>query len=208
MAQHRIRDLPGQGFNQSDVAATGYNPDRVDDEVIREDIAHIVGAHARVGDVDVDVEADILRLGPLEFIRADRARHDEIVNEDAVGLDVLVKRNIAASEKTPVDPGLPAGGLRIGDMRNEIADHGDGREVDSRCAIAAAETAAKTEIIRPQRQETRDVRRLQRSSQSRQQTRLPAQADEGVERRYVHVIEETAPSLDESVEHRPLEAAF
>ena len=105
MSQERRRDLFGQCLDQGDMAAAQDQLDRIDDEIIGEDIAHILGLRAGAADIDIDVEADALRMAAFKIIGSDGDGHHEVMDEDAVRFTALFawRRIAARGEKTPID---------------------------------------------------------------------------------------------------------
>ena len=122
---------------------------------------------ARADNIDIDVEAHVLLLLRSILIGADRAGHDEIMHEDSIGFGRLVDGDIAAPEQAPIDAAAVGGLLRAAAVGNKIADHRHGFGVERGLALgASAEGAAKTQIVRAQRQKARNVRRLERAGEA------------------------------------------
>src|SRR5208283_15253 len=204
ITQDFIREAAWQRLDQIDMASPEDDFDRVDNDIVGENAAHVVKPTVVALHIRVDVEADVLGMTALEIIGADRAGEHKIMHENQIRLDkALIGRDIAAPQmETPIDPRIISRARSIRLARNEIPDHPDRCGVDFALAHAAvAQTAAKAEIIRLQRQQARHVGRFERAGEARHEPILPAMADETIERGDVHMIEKTAGSFLGGIEH-------
>src|SRR5579883_209935 len=84
MGEKRIGNALGERLDEIDMATAQDQLDRIDDQIIGEDVAHIFGLMGGATDIDVDIEAHALRAVALMVIGADGDRQDEIVDEDAI----------------------------------------------------------------------------------------------------------------------------
>ena len=89
MLQQQRGDTLGEGLRQHDVTEGDQHRNAVGDHVIREHVAHVLGFARRTQHLDVDVEADPLRLLVLARIGPDADRQHEIVDENVIGGRVL-----------------------------------------------------------------------------------------------------------------------
>src|SRR5262249_21396125 len=74
-----------QRLYQRDVLLRDDHADAVEDHVVGEHVADILGHLRRTQDGDVDVEADLLNLLALVLVGPDAGRQHEIAHQDAIG---------------------------------------------------------------------------------------------------------------------------
>ena len=86
------------------MAAPHDQPDGVENDVVGENRAHIVGMRAGATHQRLDIEDDALTDGTLEIIGADRGGNDEVAHEHAVEFAFLIApANEAARQQSPID---------------------------------------------------------------------------------------------------------
>ena len=84
MLQHDRGDRLGDGLDEVDMAAAEDDPDGVEDDVVGDDGAQVVGVGGGAGDGGVDVEQQTLACPALVRVGADLRGRQEIVDEDRV----------------------------------------------------------------------------------------------------------------------------
>ena len=77
-------DILGDGLDEVDVAASDDEPDRIQDHVVGENRAHVVGVSDSARDRGLDIEENALLGAPLVRISADLGCGEEIAQEDDV----------------------------------------------------------------------------------------------------------------------------
>src|SRR5262249_251445 len=87
IAQDFACDAVCQSFDQIDMTSPEDDFDRVDDQIVGKNSAHIVKSMFYAPHVDINVEAHILRLRAFEIIGANGAWEHEIMDENPVRLD-------------------------------------------------------------------------------------------------------------------------
>src|SRR5271156_5161441 len=76
--------VPGDGLDEIDMAPAGYEPDCVQDDIVGEDGAHVVGADRRALNRRLDIEHDPLRAPMLALVGAEVGGSEKVANEDQV----------------------------------------------------------------------------------------------------------------------------
>ena len=131
---------------------------------------------ACAADQRLDVEGDALLGAALEIIGADLGFDDKIAHEHAVEFAfLLASADEAARQQPPVDLGRSVGVRPL--ARDQIANQRDRLRVDRAPPIVpATKRAAKAEHVRTHEQQARNVGRLQRAGETRDQARRAAAA--------------------------------
>ena len=125
MPQYDRGDLLGESLDKIDMAAADDETNRVENDVIGKDRAHVVGVRAGASHQSFDLEQYALLRVAFGFISADLRRNDEITHENPIdfALDVA-SANDSTSEQPPVDLRR---GVRIGPFtRDQVTDERDG----------------------------------------------------------------------------------
>ena len=204
--QHRVRDLLRKGLHELHVAAPDGEPDRVQNDVVGEDRAHVVGVTRGAAHRDLDVEHDPLRRDALEIVGADMGVNHEVADKNVVDLALVIPAaDDAAGEQPPVDFRRP---VAVGALsRNEIANQREALRIEpARPIVIDAERAAESEHVRTDEKKPRRVGRLERPRKAADEAVHPASGAEVLEARDVEMIEQPACALAPGVEHRSLEA--
>ena len=183
MLQHDLGDVLGECLDKFDVAAADDELNRVEDNVVGEDRAHVIRVRAGPSHQSFDLEEYALLRVALEIISADLGRNDEITHEHPidVAFDVATADD-PASEQPPIDLRRS---IRLAPFtRNQIADEGDGLWVD--CAftiVSVTQRSTESEDVGADEQQARDVGRLERACESADEARSAAPRAEILEPR-------------------------
>ena len=137
MPQHDRGDLLGERLDEIDMAAADDESDRVEDDVVGEDRAHVFRMRAGAPHQSLDLERHALLGMALEIIGADLRLNDEVAHEHPVDLAFgVASADDSASEQPPIDLRR---GVRVGPLaRDQIADERDRLRVDRAFAIVGA----------------------------------------------------------------------
>ena len=142
----------------------------------------------------------------LEIIRADLRRDDEVTHEHAVEFALVVaSANDTASEQSPIDLRRSVEVRTF--ARDQIADESDGLGVDRPSPImGGTKSAAESENIGAHEQQSRNVRRFERTRQAAHQLEIAALRTEIVKPHDIEMRDEAAAGLVPRVEHRALKS--
>ena len=160
--QYRCDPL-SESLNEIYMAAADDQTNRVENDVIREDRAHIVRVRASPSHQRFDLEHHALLTLALEIISADLRGNDKIAHEHPVYLTVGVPSADNTSRKQP--PINFWRGVRFGPFtRDQITDERNRLRVDRAVAVVGmAKGAAESEDVGAHEQQAGDVGSLKRT---------------------------------------------
>ncbi len=163
MPQHDRSDVLGQGLDKIDMAATDDKPNRVEDDVVGEDRAHIVRLRAGASHQGLDVEDYPLLQAALEIIGANLRGNDKVAHEHPVDLSFgVAPADDPASEQSPIDLCRRVRARPF--TRDQIADERNGLRVDRASSDRARDTTLGGTRGRRAARATGEGRRAPRAS--------------------------------------------
>ncbi len=189
--EHDRGDLLGESLDEVDMAAADDKPNRIEDDVVGEDRAHVFRVRAGSAHQSFDLEHHALLGVALEIIGADLRVNDEVTHEHPVDLAFgVASADDAASKQPPIDLRRS---VRFGPFsRDQIADQRDGLRVDRAFAIVGVtKRSAKSEDVGPHEQQSGNVGGLERARKAAREPRRAAPRAEILEPRDIEMRKET-----------------
>ena len=164
-------DLFGERLDKIDMAAADHDQaDGVENDVVGENRAHVVGMRAGAPHQSLDIEDDALTDGALEIIGADRGGNDEVTHEHAVEFAFLVtSADEAARQQSPIDFRRSVWVRSF--ARDQIADENDGGRIDRASpVVGVTKRAAESKDIGTHEQQPSERQALRASPPGRSST--------------------------------------